>query len=380
MASHMFTAAARAALAISFPVALLSVACSSNTTATATAPVAAEPVPTVHVKSPAVFDGTTLKGWRPVGAAQWKAEGGAIVGTVTNGPGWLVLDTVYGDTGVELAFECDNCEPGVMIRSEQQGDRTNGVYLELAGPTAGSLFRVTFDAQGKEIDRKPMPKYTAQVISEGPTYLITGGCPPVPCAGIRDAHGGGAGSPGSIVQQGAFGLRKGTANTVLFSAGGDVLTGNMNGTRLPNTVMDAGKKFGKVALRVGGPSGAALRVTKIGVRDYTTRVAGLAPETTDSRFRKVQLNDIFYAEGVGAGDLNRDGRQDVVAGPFYYLGPDFQEAREFYPPATINIAGAEYPVDRRCRRWARLHTATIRRRSCRGCTTSTTTAGTTSSR
>src|SRR6185503_3196787 len=105
-------------------------------------------------------------------------------------------------------------------RSEQQGDRTSGIYLEMSGPNAGSLFRVAFDASGKEVDRKPMPKYTAQIVSEGPTYLITGGCPPVPCAGIKDAHGGGAGSPGSIVAQGAFGVKKGAPNTVLVSAGG----------------------------------------------------------------------------------------------------------------------------------------------------------------
>lgn len=46
---------------------------------------------------------------------------------------------------------------------------------------------------------------------------------------------------------------------------------------------------------------------------------------------------------MAVGDINRDGHQDIVAGPFYYLGPDFVEAREIYPAATINIAGAEYP-------------------------------------
>ena len=30
---------------------------------------------------------------------------------------------------------------------------------------------------------------------------------------------------------------------------------------------------------------------------------------------------------------------EVVAGPFYYLGPDFSVARELYPPTTINPAG-----------------------------------------
>jgi hypothetical protein len=294
-------------------------------------------------QGPRVFDGKSLAGWRPLGPAQWRAEGGGIVGTVREGGGWLVLDTVYGDAAVEMSFECDNCEPGVMMRAEQQGDRTSGVYLELSGPNAGSLFRVVFDKDGREVERKPMPKYTAQVIAEGPDYLVTGGCPPVPCAGIRDAHGGGAGSPGFIGQPTALGLVKGSVNTVVLSAGGEVLTGNLNGTRLPNTVMDDGRRYGKVALHVAGPAGATVRVKSISVRDYTTRAAGLAPETTDSHFRRVQLTDLFYDEGAAVGDINRDGKLDVVAGPFYYLGPDFKESHEIYPPATINVAGSEYP-------------------------------------
>jgi len=295
------------------------------------------------IQSPAVFDGTSLSGWRPVGAAEWTVEDGAIVGTIRDGAGWLVLDSIYGDVGVNLSFECDNCEPGVMIRGQADGDQTSGVFLELAGPTAGSLFRLAFDGQGREVSRQSMPKYALQTITEGPGYLITGGCAPVPCAGIEDAHGGGGGSAGRIVAQGAFDLSADAPNTVLFSAGGEALTGRLNGTRLPNARMDGGLKYGKIALRVAGPSGATVRITNISVRDYTTRVAGLAPEITDPRFRKVQMTDLFYAEGVSVGDINRDGHQDVVAGPFYYLGPNFVEAREIYPAVTINVAGAEYP-------------------------------------
>jgi hypothetical protein len=47
-------------------------------------------------------------------------------------------------------------------------------------------------------------------------------------------------------------------------------------------------------------------------------------------FRKLSLSDRFYAEGATFGDLNRDGVMDVVAGPYWYAGPDFQERHEFY--------------------------------------------------
>jgi hypothetical protein len=65
-------------------------------------------------------------------------------------------------------------------------------------------------------------------------------------------------------------------------------------------------------------------------------VAGLARDTKGG-FR--QLNDLFYSEGVTAGDLNRDGYDEIVAGPFYYVGPDYTVAREIYPPTTINVGG-----------------------------------------
>ncbi len=48
-------------------------------------------------------------------------------------------------------------------------------------------------------------------------------------------------------------------------------------------------------------------------------------------FTKLQLSDKFYAEGAYYGDFNRDGRLDVVAGPFWYEGPDFKKRHEYRP-------------------------------------------------
>jgi hypothetical protein len=41
---------------------------------------------------------------------------------------------------------------------------------------------------------------------------------------------------------------------------------------------------------------------------------------------------VYYSEGVGAGDLNRDGHPDVVYGPYWFAGPSFTEKHEIYPP------------------------------------------------
>lgn len=55
-----------------------------------------------------------------------------------------------------------------------------------------------------------------------------------------------------------------------------------------------------------------------------------AAEYTLSTFRKVVLSETFYAEGASFGDIDRDGVMDVVAGPFWYEGPDFQTKHEYY--------------------------------------------------
>ncbi|MDR1497381.1 MAG: VCBS repeat-containing protein [Puniceicoccales bacterium] len=58
--------------------------------------------------------------------------------------------------------------------------------------------------------------------------------------------------------------------------------------------------------------------------------------TAAPEFKKLVLADKFYAEGANFGDFNRDGFPDVVAGPFWYEGPDFTKKHEIYPPQFFN--------------------------------------------
>lgn len=48
-------------------------------------------------------------------------------------------------------------------------------------------------------------------------------------------------------------------------------------------------------------------------------------------FRKQVLTTEFWAEGAYVGDFNRDGKTDIIAGPFWYAGPDFKQRQEIYP-------------------------------------------------
>src|SRR5687768_16333356 len=53
-------------------------------------------------------------------------------------------------------------------------------------------------------------------------------------------------------------------------------------------------------------------------------------------FKKIQLTDKFWAEGAHFGDFNKDGTMDVVSGPYWYEGPGFAKAHEYYP-ATVTF-------------------------------------------
>jgi len=48
-------------------------------------------------------------------------------------------------------------------------------------------------------------------------------------------------------------------------------------------------------------------------------------------YDKRWLSGIFYGEGANFGDFNKDGKLDVVSGPYIYDGPEFTVKHEFMP-------------------------------------------------
>jgi HEAT repeat protein len=56
-------------------------------------------------------------------------------------------------------------------------------------------------------------------------------------------------------------------------------------------------------------------------------------------YRKVVLFTEFYAEGAYYADLNRDGKMDVIAGPFWFEGPDVQKRHEYRPVKAFDPKG-----------------------------------------
>lgn len=56
------------------------------------------------------------------------------------------------------------------------------------------------------------------------------------------------------------------------------------------------------------------------------------------KFHTTRLADKFHCEGAHFGDINRDGKMDVVSGPYWYQGPDFKTRHEYYPVEDFDPA------------------------------------------
>jgi hypothetical protein len=54
-------------------------------------------------------------------------------------------------------------------------------------------------------------------------------------------------------------------------------------------------------------------------------------------FRKIGLSSEFLCEGATFGDFDRDGTNDVVAGPYWYAGPDFAERHAIYSATVFDV-------------------------------------------
>lgn len=67
--------------------------------------------------------------------------------------------------------------------------------------------------------------------------------------------------------------------------------------------------------------------------------ASTAHAATQITWKRQQLHGDFYSEGAVIGDINGDGKPDVVAGPFWWEGPTFEKKHAYYEPKIFSING-----------------------------------------
>ena len=281
--------------------------------------------------------GSSLDGWHALGQADWKVQNGEIVGAPRPGSsgGWLVLDRSYQDVGFYASFRCTGgCKTGVLLRAEKTPQGMKGIYFALTGEEAGG-YRVTLDAEGKELQREPLRRGGGQMRIAPPLD---------PNAPARGAGGGGRGAAPSVslpIPRPSGDMRPAEWNTVELLVDANIIRAFVNeGGELGWVAEDEVGRYGPVALYVGGTGD--VRFKDVAYKDLSLRE--IAPEQVSSNFRMQKIEDFYYSWGAAPGDFNHDGVLDVAAGPYYYLGPDYAKRREIFLGYVSN-PGTEYSFD-----------------------------------
>jgi len=277
-----------------------------------------------------------LKDWTQRGRGRWTVNQHEVV---ANGEGWLLFNECLEDFVFKFLFQCGAGDVGIILRNaptvwsrfshpNPPSGNSSGIYVELTGPRAGAITVVTLDPDGRELSKTDVPSPPTDIDSKS----VSGACFPVACVGINDPQGTRNGYPPEPP------VRLSKAVDGWISVEVRLRGPALSWDKRSSAKLEAKRsQFGQLGLHVRGSDSTA-RFKELSIIDLTERVAGIAANRGNRRFH--HLTDLFYSEGVAAADLNRDGHEEVIAGPFYYVGPEFRIAREIFPPTTVNPAGS----------------------------------------
>lgn len=297
------------------------------------------------------FRGSGLAGFRVLGAGTWTATSGEVVGTASaGGGGWLVLGQPYQDLSFFSRFRCSApCSAGLLFRLQETAGGASGVFVSLADGDLAT-YRLTLDASGREVKREPL-RPVGPFVRSAPaaTPAPAAGAPAGGRAGGRGIAMTGAGRGGSPMtlpvplpdlDPPSAGIKAGDWNLISVTIDSDVIRPTLNqGVEILPGATEDRMDYGPVALFVGA---GEVRFKDLSFKDLHAR--DVPVETVSSRFRMQRLDEFYYSWGAGAGDFNRDGILDVVAGPYYYLGPSYTTRREIYVAPTQNPSTSFAPT------------------------------------
>jgi hypothetical protein len=269
------------------------------------------------------FAGSSIKGWHPLGRAQWIAKKGVITGTPSSeGGGWLVLDNPLQDISVFTKFRCDGqCETGILLRAEKTADGgLRGVYVSFTD-AAMQATAVTIEANGEIIRRE-------KLAPGGGLIRIA----PPPSASPSLARPRPQGPNVSLpLQPPNTSLRAGEWNSAeVFFDANTVRSFLNNGPQHGATTEDG--DYGPIALYAGGKG--EVQFSDTAYMDMSLKRRD--DEKIGPDFRKQRLSDFYYSWGTAAADFNHDGVLDIISGPYIYYGPDYKTSREIYYALSSN--------------------------------------------
>jgi hypothetical protein len=296
-----------------------------------------------------VFSGSDLKGWTPLGQADWKADNGVISGTPKSADGgWLLMNKSLQNAEFYANIHCtEGCKAGVLLRAEKTPDGgMKGVYVSF---TDGDLanYAVQLDAQGHQTKSVKLTAASSSALNlagPGGPYIMGYLTRPSPAGGASAGGTGNAPAPApttstplpASVMNRNHPYKPGDwndLNVILYQDKLNVRTNNaQNRDNSGGTVSDDNGRFGPIALYVGGTTPAEFK----DVRYKDLNVLSMPKEEVSKNFRMQRVSDLYYSWGAQIADVNHDGIPDVIAGPYYYLGPNYTEAHEIYLPSPYN--------------------------------------------
>ena len=296
-----------------------------------------------------VFKGSSLTGWHKLGAAEWRAENGEIIATPKQeSGGWLLLDKGYQDVAFYSSFRCTGpCKAGILLRAQKTADGgMKGVYVSLSDGEVGS-YAIALAADGQELSRSRLRAAPAPLIrmaaapSTAGQEAVPGFSKLPPTRAEEEARAAApakspAPAPPGRKQGGRGGpsLHANDWNTVQLYLDADLIGFSVNGARggANGVTEDQMMGYGPIALYAGGSG--EVRFKEVSYKDLNPKFE--PEEKVSPNFRMQRISDFYYAWCAAAADINHDGILDVVAGPFYYLGPNYTERREFTTARTYN--------------------------------------------
>ena len=305
------------------------------------------------------FSGSSLAGWHTVGAADWKADNGEIIGTPkTAGGGWLVLDRSYQDIGVVANFRCaDGCLTGVLFRAEKTA--AGGMKGVLVSLNQGDMnaYDVVLDAQGAIVSRERLAA-GATGRTDPATYMypieVSAGAGVPPRPGVPEGSGQGGAPVGQMTPPAPPGVEERLVEVMRARPAGSLRAGQWNELEIimdaqtPKLILNDGNValtgaasyhgFGPIALYVAGRG--EVRFKDVGYKDLNRFT--YPTEQTSARFRMQRLREFYVAWSAGVADVDHDGHNDIVSGPYVYYGPDYSISREIYLAESYDVH-KQYP-------------------------------------
>ncbi|MDB4925348.1 FG-GAP-like repeat-containing protein [Mucilaginibacter sp.] len=284
------------------------------------------------------FKGSSLTAWHPLGAAAWQARDGEITVNANGGTALLASDKSFQDVAVHLIVKAaPGSEAGVLVRMEKTGDGYKALLVSIKD-NAATTYRVTLDAQGKELSREQLRGAGNIIrIAPKPPAASAGG---TAAGGRRGGAGGGrpAGPTDLPIPRASSAIVAGDWNQFEVIVDFNIIRkfindgGDFQGGATDDLAEKGGQGYGPIALYASGTGEVQFKDIKY----KDVHVLFTPKEASSSRFKPQRINDMFYSFSAAAADFNKDGYTDIVSGPYIYFGPDYTHYQEIFFAQTYN--------------------------------------------